>query len=370
MNVLILDQFSEPGGAQLCLFDVLDEMRRRNWRARLLAPGNGPLIDRCRSLGYPTGDLPLGNYANGRKTFTDVARFGFDSARCALAVRAAIAAESPDLLYINGPRALTATLGLKTPLVFHAHSLLNRNYTRGIADACLGNAQVIAIASYVAQAFTSSTIIYNGVADPGFQPKEPRPGPLHVGMLGRIAPEKGQLDFVRAARLLVEQRPGMRFSITGRAMFSNSDYETQVRREAEGLPVEFADWTENIGELLHSLDLLAVPSGAIEATPRVIMEALAAGTPVVAYPSGGIPELIRHGDTGMLTTASAPTALAGEIAHIATTPELLGALATRGRQEWEQRFRRERFQQDVCNFLEAQVSQRAADRTSPAPAAR
>ena len=378
MNVLFLDQFSEPGGAQLCLCDVLDEAIQRGWRARLLVPGSGPLTAHCRNLGVRVRPLPLTVYGNGTKSAADIARFGYDALRCNLAVRRAIAEEAPDLIYVNGPRALTATLGVDVPMVFHSHSLLDKSYARRIAQFCIESARkrgpvaVIATSQYTAQPFLpfiTPVIIYNGVADAGFLARGARAGPLRAGMLGRIAPEKGHLDFVRAARLLVGAGRSMEFSITGKSMFSNATYEQEVREAARGLPLEFLEWTENAGDRLRSLDVLVIPSAAIEATPRVLMEALSAGTPVVAYPSGGIPEALRDGTTGILTRSADPASLADAITRLVDFPELVPRLCHGGRHEWETRFRQDRFQHDVCDFLELQVNQRTAERSKPAKAA-
>ena len=75
-------------------------------------------------------------------------------------------------------------------------------------------------------------------------------------------------------------------------MFASQDYERDVRAAATGLPVEFAGWAANVYDALENIDVLLVPSAPHEATTRVILEAFAAGVPVVAFPSGGIPEIL------------------------------------------------------------------------------
>jgi glycosyltransferase involved in cell wall biosynthesis len=111
-----------------------------------------------------------------------------------------------------------------------------------------------------------------------------------------------------------------------------------------------------VSQALHRLNILAVPSAAIEASSRVIMEAFSAGTCVVAYPSGGIPEIVRDGDTGLLTDAPAYDSLARSIRKLADNPGLRARLVESGRREWEQRFRVQRFQREVCDTLQRMVS--------------
>ena len=75
-----------------------------------------------------------------------------------------------------------------------------------------------------------------------------------------------------------------------------------------GLPIELAGWMDDVYACLSQLDLLLVPSAGHEATTRVILEAFAAGVPVVAFPSGGIPEVVDDGVNGLLTADAAEMA--------------------------------------------------------------
>jgi glycosyltransferase involved in cell wall biosynthesis len=74
---------------------------------------------------------------------------------------------------------------------------------------------------------------------------------------------------------------------------------------------------------------------------------------VVAYPSGGIRELIRNGSTGLLTRSATPESLAHDITRLLSEPSLRRRLLEEGRREWATRFRLERFQREVCDFMES-----------------
>jgi glycosyltransferase involved in cell wall biosynthesis len=358
MRVLVLDQFSDPGGAQFCIRDLALEVVRRGWSATFLAPGNGGIHAELEQIGFCSRQIPSFDYANGRKTWFDVTRYGPDLARAATTVRSLAKTNRPDLVYINGPRLLPLAFAFDCPTVFHAHSYLNKTYARAIAAACIRarRIQVIAASRFAAGALEgwidsrSVRVIYSGVADMGFAAK-PLRAPVRIAMIGRVAPEKGQLDFVRAARILSHRISGVEFAVYGSQMFSQAGYEQQVCREAIGLPIRFAGWTADVAHALHEIDVLAVPSSAIEAAGRVVMQAFSAGAPVVAYPSGGIPELIQHEYSGLLTENHSPESLARNLEKLIADPRLAIRIAKNGRQEWERRFRVERFQSDVCNLL-------------------
>jgi hypothetical protein len=369
VKILFIDQFSDTGGAQLCLRDVITECMARGWQPVLMVPGQGPLIEWSRRLGIPTYPLPLSLYTNGRKTLADFARFGIDVPRVRLAVRRIVAREKPDLVYVNGPRVLPAAAGLTRPVVFHAHSSVQGWHERRIVRWSVRSSQatVIAASEFIAAQHESATVIYGGVADlwscgpaRAFGRRTAR-----VGFIGRIAREKGVIDFVRAARQLAGSGADVEFLIYGEPIFGEPAYEPEVRALAEGAPVTFCGWTDDLARAHADLELLVVPSGAREAATRVIMEAFSAGTPVVAYPSGGIPELVDHGRTGLLTDLADCESLARSVGDLLQDRGLMERLSAAGREEWERRFRVERFRQSVCDLLErcsqtASASRRAA----------
>ena len=97
---------------------------------------------------------------------------------------------------------------------------------------------------------THISVVYNGVAGPPRAlPRPPAAGPPRIGCIGRIAPEKGQREFVAAAARIHRTLPECRFLIYGAPLFGESavaKYAAQVRADAQGLPVEFAGWVEDV----------------------------------------------------------------------------------------------------------------------------
>jgi glycosyltransferase involved in cell wall biosynthesis len=355
MNILFLDQFSDPGGAQRCLADLLPAIRQRGWRATVAAPGHG----RLRDLAAPHGEyreLRGGSYGSGSKSARDVARFVSEIPRLAREIDRLIRETEADLLYVNGPRLMPAAAGARIPVLFHAHSHLPKRYAAALTGLSIASAgaTVVAICNYVAEPLRlyapgrRITVAYNGVED-GF-PRLPRAGPPRIGVIGRIAPEKGQLDFVEAVRMLPRD---WSYLVCGAPLFSDAAalrYFDRVKSAAEGLPVAFPGWTDDARAVLAGLDLLVVPSRAEPGTTRVILEAYAAGVPVVATRSGGIPEILAGGETGFLTSPGDPAALARSIRDAMSRD--LTAVVARARRAWQENFTLERYQSRILNILE------------------
>lgn len=354
MNILFVDQFSELGGAQQCLLDLMPGIAQRGWQAHVAAPGAGPLVTRLRDIGIPFDET----HSMGHQSAAEICGLAWAYPANVVGLRGLVVRKAIDLVFVNGPRMLPVAACLGRPVVFHAHSVPGPSSARTIARLALrsAEAEVIAVSNFVAASWLHSVpnerlrVIYNGVAD--FGVREIRPsGPLRVGIIGRIAPEKGHLDFVRAAHIVNRTRDDVRFVVCGAPLFSGVAYASRVRAEARGASVQFVGWHDEVASVLHSLDLLAVPSAPNDAAPRVILEALSAGVPVVAYRSGGIPELIASGG-GVLTPEPTPEALAREILDLIADPERMRILSIAGRQSWSQRFRVERYREEILALLD------------------
>ena len=381
MRVLLLDQFSDPGGAQQCLLDTAAALRDRGWDALAGMPGEGKLCHRLRQMRVPVERISCGPYASGGKTAGDAARFLVGTPRLAGQIRRLADAFGADAIHINGPRLLPAAMlaGLRAPVVFHTHSLVTSPTPRRLAAVALRrlDAWLLASCDFTARQWRQSCrtdrtrVVYNGVAGPPAGWKGKSGGAPRIGCIGRIAPEKGQLEFLLAARAIYEQMPECRFAVYGATLFDEpraQAYERAVHHAAEGLPVEFQGWIDDVYKALARLDLLLVPSAAHEATTRVILEAFAAGVPAIAFRSGGICEVIEGGN-GLLVDSAA--AMAARAIELLRAPRECASMARAARASWERRFTLQRYGSAVAEFVAGAANSRRnrpADTTASAAA--
>jgi glycosyltransferase involved in cell wall biosynthesis len=368
MKLLILDQFSDPGGSQQGLLELLPAFRERGWEAIVGLPGAGRLFADVRQLGFPAEKIECGPYRSARKSVGDLVRFARGTPR--LARHLALLADGVDVVYVNGPRVLPALAlsHVAAPVIFHAHSYLGPGLLRTLSGRSLRRVQasVIANCEFVAAPWRNYVerveIILNGVSG-GALPATRLPGTAHVACIGRIAPEKGQLEFLKAAEIIHRSFPNARFTIYGATLFGEPGaeaYEREVRARAAGVPVEFAGWITDIYAALARIDVLLVPSAPPEATTRVILEAYAAGVPVVAFASGGIPEIVEDGVTGALTRSAAEMAEAA--LALLNNPARRAAMSAGARECWTRRFTLDRYRNDVLGALETARTRTADER--------
>ncbi len=172
--------------------------------------------------------------------------------------------------------------------------------------------------------------IYNGIDLERFSPADdktilrrnlnlPIAGPL-VTMVGVIRPGKGHEVAINAARLL----PDIHLLLVGDGM---DKYRAELEAQARDLPdrVHLLGQRLDIPDILRASDLLILPSEN-EALPTVLIEAGATALPVIATQVGGVPEVVRDGETGILIPPRDPQALADAIRRLVDDPTLASAL--------------------------------------------
>ena len=371
MNVLCLDQFANIGGGQRSLLDLLPAFSARGWHPIVTAPGYGPFPETVRKLGFRTHELPYEEYTSGDKSLPQLLRYARHLPRTSLSLMKLARKLDAGLLYVNGPRlmppaALTGRL-MEIPIVFHCHNRLFQGSAITLTGRSLelARADVIACCEYVAVPLrkfldrSRLSVIYNGVEKVREASCRHRSGPPRVGVVGRIESEKGQLEFVEAARRVTKRIPNCRFAIIGAPMFSGDSYYKKVVAASAGLAVEFSGWQDDISRIFANLDLLVVPSTPVEATTRVILEAYSAGVPVAAFACGGIPEVVRNNETGFLAGDRTPEGLADCIVSaLETHPTAIAEVTNRARAYWSGNFRLDAYREKVCAVIDDAVRRR------------
>lgn len=133
-----------------------------------------------------------------------------------------------------------------------------------------------------------------------------------VGMVSVLRSWKGHDDFLRAAAILKKQGFDASFVIVGGGQ-SPAWIETQVESLGLGDSVRLTGHREDVPEVLRALNVLVIPSTRHEGIPQIGLQALACKTPVVGSDVGGIPEVVRHGETGRIFRAQNAAQLASMI---------------------------------------------------------
>ena len=201
--------------------------------------------------------------------------------------------------------------------------------------------------------------IYNGLNLAEFGHANFSSDPPLIVAIGRLIPKKGFANLIRACGLLIEHRISFRCEI-----FGEGPLENQLRAQIEELGLQErvqllgAKPQHDLREHLARANVFVMPSvaeaeGGMDNLPTVIMEAMAAGLPVVSTRIGGIPEMVVENETGFLVQPEDAMALVGAIEKVTNDRSLGQRLGQAGHERAQKLFSIEKNARDLCALLSA-----------------
>jgi lipopolysaccharide heptosyltransferase II len=187
-------------------------------------------------------------------------------------------------------------------------------------------------------------------------PDKKRRDEFNVGIVGRITPLKGHLHFIKAMAKVSRQVSRLKIWIVGDAPSSKESYKEQiqvlVRRLGLWHCTQFLGTQRDIPSVMNHLDLLVLATTTHEAFGRVIIEAQAAGVPVVATQVGGVVDIIDHDKTGILVPAADPQAMAEAVLKVYKDKELARFLAENAYEKVKDKFNVELMAKNTISVYE------------------
>jgi glycosyltransferase involved in cell wall biosynthesis len=181
-----------------------------------------------------------------------------------------------------------------------------------------------------------------------------------VGTVGRLVPIKNHRLFLESARSMVDSGNPVRCIIVGDGGLCDSLKE-YASRLGIAERVRFLGWKKDMAPVYAALDLFALTSDN-EGTPVAVIEAMAAGVPVAATAVGGVPDVVRDGETGRLVPPGDARAMSRAWAAALSEKAESKRMADRARREVERQFGRER----MISAMAGMYRRLAAEKTSPA----
>jgi glycosyltransferase involved in cell wall biosynthesis len=321
------------GGQEIRILTETRWLLQHDWDARIVCQPASRLLAEARAAGLPVTPL--------------VMRGALD-VRALLGLRRLLRAHGADIVHthssVDSWLATVAAKSAGVPVVRSRHVsipiLPRRALVYRLADRVLTTGD--AIKRLVERAGVPAERVVSVPAGvdtarfhPGVSGKAVReelgldPDARVVGLVANVRGSKGHRYFLEAAREIVAAVPAARFLVVGDGV----GFEDVRRRVAEmGLQasVVMTGFRRDVPEVMAALDVLVLPSVKSEATSQVIPQALAVGVPVVATRVGGIPEIVRDGETGLLVPPADAPALAAAIRALLDDPARAAGLAAAG----------------------------------------
>ena len=185
-------------------------------------------------------------------------------------------------------------------------------------------------------------------------------GALVVGYVGRLVAIKDPATLVRAFAHVAETRRDAMLLVVGDGPL-RADVEALVAALGLHTRVRMAGWVEELAPLYATIDVCAL-SSRNEGTPVALIEAMAAGKPVVATRVGGVADVVEHGDTGLLVPPQDPAALAEAILRLAADPAERARMGAAGRRGIAARFSPQRLVDDIDRLYAAALAEKRSPR--------
>jgi glycosyltransferase involved in cell wall biosynthesis len=339
----------EVGGAERHVVDLASALRRKGYGVEVACSVAGELAEPLQAAGVPVWSLTRRlvkrrvspAYASGIGKLLKERRFDLVHAH----------------IYASSVAAAIAVRGTALPFVITEHTEASWQtwWTRRVSRWAHRRARhTIAVSTPIQRRLIEKdgvspdlvSLIPNAVIpasdDPpdlsGALPDGWLEGPL-VGVVARLQPEKGVADFLTAAARVSKLSPRVRFIVVGDGPL-REELLALARRIGVEDRVRFLGYRTDARALVGLMDVLVVPS-LTEGSPLIVLEAMAAGVPVVASAVGGIPDQVRHGEEGLLVPPGDQEALAGALGELLRDPDRARLLGVAGRRRTMNEFSHE-----------------------------
>jgi glycosyltransferase involved in cell wall biosynthesis len=213
----------------------------------------------------------------------------------------------------------------------------------------------------------SIAVIPNGVDLGAYINRTPSAQIQRIVTVANLRPEKEHETLIASAAALVRAYPHLRFQIVGDGPRKR---ELQDLAAARGVSqhVEFVGHSDDVPSVLAAADVFVLPSRT-EAFPNSVIEAMAAGLPVIATAVGGLLDLIDHDRTGLLVPPSDADALTHALRFLIEHPTRAAAIGETARTEIRQRYSFERMVGAFEDLYVSSLERRVAAGTHHAEAA-
>lgn len=314
-HIVFLEQYGSLGGGQQVLLELVRAALRTGFRATVLIP-EGPCADRLRALGAQVVVVPECRLSQGKKSIADTFRFAWYGCRTFL--RHISLLRHADLIYVNGnrlsPVAMLAQLMLGCKAAYHIHlnhgglerklfllALRLRSTRALVLPSEFIRRELLAADARFADPRVQ--VVPNGLdarfSDIPFQDRFTGRPLQHIGIVGRVSPEKGQDVLIPLAKHF----PQLQFHVLGDAAFSSEDYYERLKREAPE-NVHFHGWVDDLPAKVNEIGLQVClvpsrcppesPERSFEAAPLVPLQMIALSCVVIVRKLGALEEVAQN----------------------------------------------------------------------------
>ena len=369
LRVCYLDHTAEDSGGEIALARLLEAFDPDVVKPIIVLANDGPLVARLREAGFFVKVIKITSLVtNVRKdsvsSFFSIKIFvAFSVIAYGLKVGMFIRKNNIDIIHTNSLKSdfygIIASFVAQRPLIWHVRDHISSAYLPTFAvqivrfcaqhvpsyiiansESTLDSLQLKTSndSAIISSGIQTFGVVYDGLrkSNGSLTAKGDHKPLLRVLLMGRLTQWKGQHVFIEAARQLIDRGLKVQFLIAGAALFKEQEYEQSlhelVKKLNLGDHVKFLGHVNAVHSLLDSVDILVHASISPEPFGQVVIEAMAAGLPVIATDGGGVRETVRHGETGLLVPMNHSVAMANAIEYLIENPDIRNVFGENGRE--------------------------------------
>jgi glycosyltransferase involved in cell wall biosynthesis len=370
-NILFISHTSKMGGGENSLYYLVRGLDREIFNPIVVCPSKGELTEKLRAINVEIEIIKQPSFLNN-----NFFKLSWQFGNTIKEIRKVVKKRNIDLIHANSIRSSIysafAVIGKEIPTISHIRVTdfgTNKVYELIAAKLLNFNDKIIVVSEAVKQKLLNLNTkldkkivkIYNGIDlsefdlsscykvlrnEYGFSEND-----ILVGMVGRFAPWKGHRYFIDAASKI--NNKNTKFIIVGDVVFEkNKEYKNEMINLSINLGISkkiiFTGYRSDIPDIMSDLDIFVLPSDE-EPFGRVVIEAMAAKTPVIATKLGGPLEIIDSG-SGILVEPKNSNALAKEINNLINSKQKRVDIGLKARERVENMFSLESHINEIQKF--------------------
>ncbi len=391
-RILYVNHASKISGAERCMLRILVSIDRNRFEPLLICP-DGDLANEAEGTDTRVFRMPFIDYQSNRLTIRGRAIanpaaamghafwVGLAGRRISkIAGQSGAALIHANTLLARIP-AYMAGLFSSTPVIWHIRDILSSRLWLSIYDgiARRGITGIISVSDACRFQFSDQSrvwTVHDGIPSDSFSRDIEKAEELRTsfgwdskdmvfGIFGRITAWKGHEQFVEAAVSINRRYSSTRWLVVGEAWSAEEkQFENKLKdvasRSGLGERLIFTGFRKDVSDLMSACDVIVVPSILPDPFPNTVLEGMSCSRAVVAFSTGGIPEAIEDGVSGILVKESTADSLASAMGKLIENAPLRHEIGLKARNRVVENFSPEKTQRSIENVYDLVLKRKTA----------
>lgn len=362
-SILFLHSSSDLYGASRIFLQIVENTVQKGDRAIVVLSEEGPLIDLLNEAGAEIRIFKLGILRRRYMTPWGILNRLYNLIVAYIKLKSLIKSEEVDLVYSNGTSVLIGAITCsktKTPHIWHIHEIMTPPWPlRKLQVILMDHVSNLQIAvSKAAEKHWKSLVhkpekviqLFNGVDTKQYAEVNSPEGRINLGMIGRVNHWKGQPYFLEIAK---ELGPSFTYIMAGDP-YPGYEYlleENEALRKKLNVDVHNLGYVSDNRDFFNQIHVMLLPSLLPDPLPTVVLEAMAAGKPVIATRQGGALDMVKEGETGLFIPINHPKEAARIIRTLLNDTNEIQQMSLNARKRASEHFSLERFNMEISRII-------------------